>query len=413
MNLAGSQPARALLLFAFSHLLVSCSSEGEAESGLESATESAIETDSDTAPISTDQTISFGTVRTVEMNGVVFSSLPEAEVNADTATAQLGRLLFWDPVLSADMDIACASCHLPEFGYSDGRRRSAGTGAVGTGPERNPGQIGQVQRNAQTVLNTVWNGINELGLFDTETAPMFWDSRVQGLANQALEPIRAREEMRGDSISLEDIDAEILSRLSGNAEYQSLFGSAFGTSDITMAHIGQALADFQSTLIANNAPFDRWMRGDANAMSEQQLDGMAQFAQTGCADCHSGPMFSDFDTHVLGVREANGLDTPDSGDGSFAFRTPTLRQLDFTGPYFHGGQDNDLDDVIDFYDNPNNSENPNVANNQLDQDFRDLPNINNNRRNAIEAFLGALNDGDFDQSRPASVPSGLPVGGAL
>lgn len=359
------------------------------------------------------EAITFGTVRTVEVEGVVFTSLPEAEVDTSVASVELGRLLFWDPILSGDMDTACATCHLPEFGYTDGRARSIGTTGQGTGPNRVPGEIGLVPRNAQTVLNTVWNGINEIGVFNKDTAPMFWDNRTQSLANQAIEPLHSREEMRGNNFTEAEIDLEIASRLSNIAEYRVLFEQAYGDSAINVETVGQALADFQSTLIANNSPFDRWMRGDANAMSDAQLNGMRLFADTGCAECHSGPMFSDYETHVLGVREANGLAEADNGNGNFAFRTPSLRQLEFTAPYFHGGQDNDLDDVIDFYDNPNNSENPNVANNQLDPDFRALPNINNNRSNAIEAFLGALNDGNFDQSRPNNVPSGLPVGGAL
>lgn len=375
--------------------------------------EPAVDNEPSTPTIDETTVITFGDVRTMELDGVVFSSLPEAEVNTSSPSVELGRLLFWDPILSGDMDTACASCHLPEFGYTDGRERSAGTSGQGTGPNRIPGQIGEVARNSQTVLNTVWNGINEFGVFDTDTAPMFWDSRTQSLASQAIEPIHSREEMRGDSFSDNEIDAEVVSRISALSEYQSLFEQVFGPDSINIDNVGQALADFQSTLVANNSPFDRWMRGDSAAMNQEQLNGMAEFADTGCAECHSGPMFSDYEVHVLGVPEADGLTEPDSGDGTFAFRTPTLRQLAFTGPYFHGGQESDLDDVIDFYDNPNNSDNPNVPTNQLDPDFRALPNINNNRRNAIEAFLGALNDASFDRSRPTSVPSGLPVGGAL
>ena len=155
------------------------------------------------------------------------------------------------------------------------------------------------------------------------------------------------------------------------------------------------------------------MRGETDAMSAQQIQGMEDFVDTGCAACHSGPMFSDFETHVLGVSEANGLNTPDTGDGEFGFRTPSLRQLAFTAPYFHGGQETTLDDVIDFYDNPGQSNNPNVPTNALDNDFRDLPNINGQTANRIEQFLNALSDDQFDRSRPTTVPSGLSVGGSI
>ena len=367
----------------------------------------------DTDVNGSDASIAIGQVRTIEIEGVAFTSLPEIGVDSTTASTQLGHLLFWDPILSGDMDTACATCHLPELAYSDGLARSAGTGGVGSGAERVPGQNGLARRNAQSLVNIVWNGIDEFGLFDQDSAAMFWDNRTVSLQNQALEPIRAFDEMRGINFSEDEIEAEVLARLAGNADYQQLFMDAFGESTITMQHVGQALADYQSTLIANNSPFDRWVRGDDDAMNAQQINGMQVFAQTGCAECHSGPMFSDFDTHVLGVREADDLETADVGNGNFGFRTPTLRQLAFTAPYFHGGQEGTLDDVLDFYDNPRNSENPNVGNNQLDRDFLALPNLNNNETNAIEAFLGALNDGDFDRTRPPNVPSGLPVGGAL
>ena len=357
--------------------------------------------------------VALGDIRTIEIDGVVLSSLPESAIEMPADRVELGRLLFWDPILSGDTDVACATCHLPEFGYADGRARSIGVGGVGSGPERIVGHTGVVPRNAPSVLNTAWNGINEFGLFNPEQAPMFWDNRVQGLAAQALEPLRSREEMRGDNFSIAQMEAEVVSRLNSNAEYQSRFQSAYEVDEITFALVGQALADFQTTLVANNAPFDRWVRGDDSAMTAQQIQGMEEFVATGCTDCHSGPMFSDFDTHVLGVPEAIGLSTPDTGDGQFGFRTPSLRQLTLTAPYFHGGQLASLDDVIDFYDNPGESENPNVPTNMLDNDFLNLPNINGQRANGIEQFLNALSDEQFDRSRPESVPSGLPVGGSI
>ncbi len=357
--------------------------------------------------------VDIGTIRTISVNGTVLSSLPQNPLNPPEASVALGRMLFWDPILSGNQDVACASCHLPEFGYTDGRRRSAGVGGVGSGPARSPGQIGQITRNSQSVVNTVWNGINEFGVFNPNTAPMFWDGRTTSLEAQAIEPILSREEMRGDNFTEAEILTEIINRINRVSEYQAMFETAYGSSQANIGNVAQALADFQRTLVANNTPFDRYLRGDTNAMSNAQINGMQEFVEHDCAECHSGPMFSDFELHVLGVAAANGLNTPDTGNGNFAFRTPSLRQLAFTTPYFHGGQEVDLNDAIDFYDNNNNSDNPNVANNQLDPDFRNIPNLNNNEINAIEAFLSALNDGAFDRTRPDRVPSGLNVGGAI
>ena len=311
-------------------------------------------------------TIIVGQVRTIEVSGVVLSSLPESVNAPSSEKVELGRLLFWDPILSGGKDVACATCHLPELGYTDGIARSIGVGGVGAGPSRVVGHTGVVPRNAPTVLNTVWNGITELGMFNPEFAPMFWDGRTQGLANQALDPIRSQQEMRGDNFTIAQLESEVLNRLNNNDDYQALFNSAYGSTDITFAMLGQALADFQTTLIANNSPFDRWVRGDASAMSANQIQGMEEFVKVGCAQCHSGPMFSNYETHVLGVPEADNLDMPDVGDGNFGFRTPTLRQLAFTAPYFHGGQMESLRDAIEFYDSPGGSQNLNVPTNTLD-----------------------------------------------
>lgn len=365
------------------------------------------------APVefSTEDVVAIGDIHTIEIRDRVVASLPTVKPDISLEKARLGRQLFWDPILSGDQDIACATCHLPSHGYGDNRARSIGTGGTGRGPDRTQGTINQVPRNAQTVLNVVWNGINEAGLFDTQTAPMFWDNRTSGLANQALDPIKSKAEMRGNNFNEDEIVPQILMRLNSTPEYVNLFAEAYRSSTISEVELADALASFQSTLVANNAPFDQWMRGDDTAMSQRQLSGLQEFVIAGCAECHSGPMFSDFELHVLGTQEAVGLVEPDAGDGEFAFRTPTLRQLQFTAPYFHGGQFNTLDDVIEFYDEPENSSNLNVSRGDLDRDFLALPETDGELGDLLIEFLSTLNDPDFDQSVPDNVPSGLIPGG--
>ena len=125
-------------------------------------------------------------------------------------------------------------------------------------------------------------------------------------------------------------------------------------------------------------------------------------------------MFSDFELHVLGVRDNDKLDFSDAGDGTYAFRTPTLRNLAFTAPFMHNGEFDDLRRVLRFYDdNNNNSQNPNVDDNALDPDLRRLDNLNGRDIDEIVAFLDALNDGSFDRRVPNSVPSGLNPGGNI
>ena len=358
-----------------------------------------------------DDIIAIGDVHTLEIDGRVISSLPQVRPPIDAKRAELGKLLFWDPILSGDRDLACATCHLPEHGYTDGLEQSIGVGGIGRGRNRQPGHTGFVRRNSQGLTNTGWNGIGSMGLFDPETAPMFWDSRVESLALQALEPVRDMQEMRGDQFTREQIDQEIESRLYSIDEYRVLFAEAFDDSAPTFGHVGVAIAEFQKTLTANNSAFDRWMRGEPDAMTAEQVSAMQEFTVAGCADCHSGPMFSDFELHVLGAAEHGVRDEPDNGDGDFAFRTPTLRQLDFTAPYFHNGQFASLSSAIDFYDERNSSENPNVASSSLDPELLDIPEMDDGRGALIQVFLDALNDSNFDQTVPESVPSGLPPGG--
>lgn len=343
------------------------------------------------------------------------------------AKVALGRLLFWDPVLSGELDVACATCHHPDLGYADGRRLPIGVGGEGLGLGRIDAvndDIGLVQRNSPTIVNTAFNGITDQGNVNPDQAPMFWDNRARSLETQALLPLHSFEEMRGHAFGEDETLDVIIARLEAIAGYRNRFQQVFGGNNpITDENIGKAIAAFERTIIANNSPFDRYARGDENALTAQQIQGLNRFDAVGCADCHSGPMFSDFDLHVLGVPESPLLDFIDAGaNDRFQFRTPTLRNLNTTGPYFHNGVAGNLNAVLNFYrtiqgngggNGPGNLDrNPNVAANQLDPDIRDLR-LNNNDVQAIAAFLQSLNDETFDKQIPVQVPSGLPVGGNI
>lgn len=242
---------------------------------------------------------------------------------------------------------------------------------------------------------------------------MFWDNRVMSLKAQAEEPLRSREEMRGDNFTEEEILPELLQRLQGIPEYVTRFNETYGENDITRDMLTDALATFQTSLVANNSRFDQWMRGDNNAMSSREVSGLQEFVRAGCAACHSGPMFSDFAPHILGSPEGAELVEPDQGDGQFGFRTPSLRQLAMTAPYFHAGQFQTLADVIEFYDEPERSSNSAVPRSELDADFVALPEMDGGRESIIRAFLETLNDPEFDRVVPSQVPSGLTPGGSL
>jgi cytochrome c peroxidase len=349
----------------------------------------------------------------------------------------LGRLLFWDPILSGQKDVACATCHHPSFGYSDGLDLSIGTNGVGLGPARAfvPDHEGRpVKRNSQTVLNAAFNGLTTTGDSNPAVAPMFWDVRVRSLEAQALEPLKALDEMRGGTYPEEHAVAVVVARLNAIPEYRRLFARAFAeTRPVNERNLGRAIAAFERTLVVSNTPFDRYMRGDATALSPEQVRGMEEFQSIGCINCHNGPMFSDFATHVLGVPDNAKLPESDSGvNKTYAFRTPSLRNLSATAPYMHNGAFATLFEVVNFYQRISRgggrgrggpgggrggSGRPGVVNAQVSPDqidplARQLNLRGRGQRELIE-FLRALDDPDFDRTVPERVPSGLRVGGQL
>lgn len=362
------------------------------------------------------------------------AQLPEV-VPAPVSEVHLGQLLFWDPILSGEQDVSCATCHHPDFGWADGRDLSLGPAATGLGPDRAQSadrDIPVVNRNAPSVLNTVFNGVDvrrrrrgqaATRTLDPNSAPMFWDNRVSSLESQALLPIETLEEMRGSAFAAEVAVDSVVARLRTLPEYVRLFDEAYGPEGIQSSTLAQAIAAYQRSLIAIDSPWDRFQQGDSTALTAQQQRGMRAFEQVGCDRCHEGPMFSDFELHAEGVRENSLLAVPDTGDGRFRFRTPTLRNVALTAPYMHNGTLASLEDVLAFYDN-GRSENPNVASGgrrgrgdggaaQLDRDFQRVRNMSDRQMADIVAFLEALTDTRFDRTVPETVPSGLNPGGSI
>ena len=312
---------------------------------------------------------------------------------------ELGKKLFFDPILSANNKISCATCHSPGKGFADGLDRSNGF-SEGI----------KTKRNSPTILNTAFNGIDFEGNFDPKNSPQFYDNRAHSLEQQCMDPLLNPDEMKGEALSAEDYIEKLEQEVSSIKAYRGLFHRAFSDSTVTIGQITKAIASYERTLITPNAPFDRYMRGDLNAMTEEQISGMEAFISTGCNNCHSGPMFSDYKLHVLGVDKHPGLEHFDKGDGTYAFRTPSLRNLSFTAPYMHNGRMSSLEEVMRFYERKR-SKHPEVSNKELAQEFKDLKlsPFNRSRVKKIIAFLEALNDPTFDQSIPESVPSGLPI----
>jgi cytochrome c peroxidase len=280
-------------------------------------------------------------------------TVPISRVNPQTPEKiELGKILFFDRRLSGDGTMSCATCHIPDLGFTDGQAISM----------RYP--TTKHWRNAQTVLNSAF--------FKT----LFHDGRSESLEDQALFPILSAFEMNQNLDFLEE-------EIRAVPEYLDAFREAFGTDDITRQRIAMALAAFERTLISRNAPIDKYLSGYESALSSDAKEGMEIFTGKGkCSECHFGPALIDNKYHSLNVPEnvefekdprvaaarrfvakfnhfegfrtlkedpGRYLITKDPNDWK-AFRTPTLREISRTAPYMHNGIFETLEEVIEFFD---------------------------------------------------------------
>lgn len=246
--------------------------------------------------------------------------LPPEELPSE-AEIELGRRLFFDPILSADGQVRCASCHVPSRAYSDGRSTSIGLG----------GRVGA--RNAPSVVNR---------LFGREH---FWDGRATRLAEQALGPLLAADEMGNDPETLR-------ARLAQDEGYRREFQRVYGA-EPRLSLVARALAAFQFTLVSGDSAFDRWeWGGDAEALDESARRGLRLFrGKARCTLCHTGFHFSDERYHSLGREDPDPGRAAVTGEETDrgAFRTPSLRNAALTAPYLHDGSLASLEEVVDFY----------------------------------------------------------------
>jgi cytochrome c peroxidase len=275
------------------------------------------------------------------------------------AKVTLGRRLFFEARLSVDGKVSCSTCHDPDRAFTDGKKVAEGVrGLRGT-------------RNSPTLLNVIFN------------TGQFWDGRVDSLEDQATLPLINPVEMGNPSVD------DVVKRLSSNPDYNAEFEKAFG-GPVTAASLSRALASFERTLVSGDSPLDRYMAGDLSALSDEARRGLAIFRGKGrCARCHSfseqAPFFTDFAYHNTGVAANNpafaglarkafavsekpeaeavidGLGREPGGQelgrvlvthhpfdiGSY--KTPSLRNIALTAPYFHDGSAATLADVVRFY----------------------------------------------------------------
>jgi len=279
----------------------------------------------------------------------------------------LGRTLFFDPILSGSKLRSCSSCHNPGLSWADGQPRAIGE-------NQQPLKSGL---RTPTLLNVAW------------TPKLGWDGHFGTLEGVAIAPITAPDNMNLPA-------DQLLARLSAIPGYVVAFDAAFGKGDVTVPKIEQSLATFERSIVSEEAPFDRWIKGDENAIDATAKRGFALFNGKGnCAACHSGWAFTDVSFHDIGVATGD-----DIGRGrlfrtsvklKYAFKTPTLRDVARRGPYMHDGSLATLGDVIDLYDRGG-----------IDRPSRDDAihqlNLPQNEKADLIAFLQTLN------GAPESVP---------
>jgi len=286
------------------------------------------------------------------------AALPEVPVPADNpltdAKIELGKLLFFDNRLSGDLGTSCASCHDPRLGWGDGQAVSRGY--AGT----------QHWRNSQTTVNSA---------FFTR---LFWAGEVPSMEAQAMSAITGNLAGNGNPAMIEE-------RIMQMPAYLAMFKEAFGAEPPTFAHILKAIASFErAAMISRDSPFDDYLAGDQNALSDEAKRGLALFqGKAGCIQCHNGALMSDEDYHFLDLPKQEVFETdplrqialryqhyirgvPEevyrNADGDLGlyyttkmetdkgrFRTPSLRYLEYTAPYMHNGVFSEIEDVVEYY----------------------------------------------------------------
>ncbi len=242
----------------------------------------------------------------------------------------LGKMLYHDPRLSSSGTVSCASCHNTMLGGEDNRGGSVGVG----------GQVGG--RSAPTVWNAAFNEVQ------------FWDGRAASLEEQAAGPVTNPIEMGMKSWD------DVVARLKTIEGYQHAFHKAFGKDSISKDNATKAIAAYERTLITPNSPYDKYVKGDKKALTEQQVRGMKLAVEIGCTSCHSGPAFNGpgtfqkFPVIDNGYFEAQydfkkdlGLAEVTKKDADEHFwKVPTLRNIALTAPYFHNGKVKTLDKAV-------------------------------------------------------------------
>lgn len=327
----------------------------------------------------------YGSLRGKGVGGLK-TGLPPHRDGFTPEQIDLGRYLFFDPILSGTKTKSCSSCHLPDFGFSDGKAQSVGV--LGT----------KVGRSAPTLWNVAF------------LSRFFWDGRANSLEEQVLGPLYADHEMG-------HTEAQLVEELNSISEYRRLFSEAFpGSINKIEAHqVYSALVAFETSLISLNSPYDRYAHGYEAALSENQLKGLNIFRSfvARCAECHTPPLFTNQQIAVIGTPEPEGASFDSGAEKPTGlrklrggFKVPTLRNIAKTAPYMHSGRFATLKEAVTFYTNGRGH--------AVDEDLGLHlhwhiwePDLMDHEIDLLVEFLHALTDESLKPQVPTYVPSGL------
>lgn len=315
------------------------------------------------------------------------TNLPPHRDGFTPAQIDLGRFLFFDPALSKDGSISCASCHQPDKGFSDDLDRSIGI----TGEK--------VPRSAPSLWNVAF------------VDKFFWDARSTSLEDQALGPLY-------DPLEMGNTPEQLLSTLRNNKNYVAMFAQAFPEeTNIELAQIYTSLTAFQASLISLNSRYDRYAHGYHQALTQEEIAGLNVFRSfvARCAECHQPPLFTNNEVAVIGSPEPEGRKLDIGAEKTYnapnlrgGFKVPTLRNITKSAPYMHSGRYNNLRDAVKFYNDGRGNSIPEGETMLIHWHISE-PNLTDDELDLIVTFLGTLTDESLTPRIPSQVPSGLPV----
>jgi cytochrome c peroxidase len=310
------------------------------------------------------------------------TGLPAHRDGFSPAQIDLGRYLFFDPMLSGDGSLSCASCHQPDKGFADGRARSIGVHGE------------QISRSAPTLWNVAF--LNQF----------FWDGRSDSLEDQAQGPLYSPEEMGNNEVQL--------LRSLQETDYVRLFSQAFPEKGLSLDTVYIALTAFQTSLISLNSRYDQYAHGNHDALNANEIKGMNVYRSfvARCSECHMPPLFTNQQIAVIGAPEPEGLPFDIGAEKTYGsaklkggFKVPTLRNIATTAPYMHSGVFDTLRESVDFYSKGRGNAVPEGLDLQLHWHISE-PDLTDEEIDRVVDFLHALTDETLMPEIPRHLPSG-------